>query len=102
MTPDLSVPPVDELLKIDSPTIANAIEAANVRNRNEGFTPVQIRCQFPELGRLCGFAVTAHAETITQSNEKHEAKYIDLFRAVAQAPKPAIVVFQVRRIEYEI
>ncbi|MGH9431894.1 MAG: RraA family protein [Terriglobia bacterium] len=85
---------LDELLKVDSPTISNAIETLNLRTKHEGFTPLQIRCQFPELGRLCGFAVTAQVETITQSYEKHEAEFIELFRAVANAPKPAAVVFQ--------
>lgn len=83
-----------ELLKIDSPTISNAIEILKLRPKHEGFTPLQIRCQFPELGRLCGFAVTAHVETITESNPKHEAEFIELFRAVDAAPKPAVVVFQ--------
>ncbi len=94
MTHELSSPLLDELLKIDTPTISNAIEILKLRPQHEGFTPSQIRCQFPELGRRCGIAVTAHVETITQSNEKREAEFVELFRAVAKTPKPAIVVFQ--------
>lgn len=94
MTHELSRPLLDELLKIDTPTISNAIETLKLRPQHEGFTPAQIRCQFPELGRRCGVAVTAHVETITRSNEKREAEFIELFRAVANTPKPAIVVFQ--------
>ena len=37
---------------IDSPTIANAIEAFAVRDRTEGFVSHRIRCLFPEMGVL--------------------------------------------------
>ena len=94
MTVGLSGSLLNELLRIDSPTISNAIETLKLRPKHEGFTPNAIRCQFPELGRLCGFAVTAHVETMTQSNQKHEAEFIDLFRAVEAFPKPAVLVFQ--------
>jgi len=57
---------IDYVKTVDSPTLSNAIELLKVRPRHAGFAPLQIRCLFPELGRLCGYAVTAHVETLTQ------------------------------------
>jgi regulator of RNase E activity RraA len=48
---------------VDSPTIANAIEPANLRDRTEGFIGGRVRCQFPDLGFMVGRALT-----VTMSN----------------------------------
>jgi 4-hydroxy-4-methyl-2-oxoglutarate aldolase len=55
ITPEL----LDALRRYDTPTVANAIETFNVRPRDEGFANIDIRCMFPELGRMVGFAATA-------------------------------------------
>jgi len=39
--------------------IANAIELFNLRPRNEGFMLPEIKCVFPEIGNMIGYAVTA-------------------------------------------
>src|SRR5882762_11271057 len=86
---------VIEFLKtVDSPTLSNAIEKLQIRPRDAGFTPLQIRCLFPELGRLCGYAVTAQVETVTQMHPNEERTYLELFKAVEDSPKPAVVAFQ--------
>src|SRR3989442_13874307 len=96
MTP--STPPTatltDYLKTIDSPTLSNAIELLQVQPRQAGFTPLQIRCLFPELGRMCGYAVTAQVETVTQLHATEERTFLELFQAVADSPKPAVVAFQ--------
>lgn len=79
---------------IDTPTLSNAIELLNVRKRNEGFTPLQIRCLFPEFGRMCGYAVTAQVETVTTAGPMGREGFPLLFEALAAAPKPAVVVLQ--------
>ena len=50
---------IEELKGITSPTIANAIEPFNVRPRNLGFTSGAIRCIFPDLPTMVGYACTA-------------------------------------------
>src|SRR5437016_12809646 len=85
---------VDYLKTIDSPTLSNAIEVLEVQPRHAGFTPLQIRCLFPELGRLCGYAVTAQVETVTQLHATEERTFLELFQAVADSPMPAVVAFQ--------
>jgi len=85
---------IEYLKTVDAPTISNAIEAFNLRPRNEGFTPCDIRCIYPELGRMCGWAVTAQVETITKAHPVGLETFRPLFEAVQNSPKPAIVAFQ--------
>jgi 4-hydroxy-4-methyl-2-oxoglutarate aldolase len=46
------------LARYDTPTLSNAIETFDVRNRDEGYTSQEIRCQFPDLPAVVGFAAT--------------------------------------------
>ena len=48
---------IDALRKISSPSIANAIETFKVRPRNVGHMTSEIKCLFPDLGPLVGYAV---------------------------------------------
>lgn len=82
------------LRTIDTPTVANAIEPFALRSRADGFPSAAIRCLFPELGVMCGYAVTAQVETVSSVNPLEEAEFINLFAAVETAQKPAIVVMQ--------
>ncbi|MGO8927673.1 MAG: RraA family protein [Limisphaerales bacterium] len=85
---------IEYLKTIDSPTLSNAIETLELQPRDAGFTPLQIRCLFPELGRLCGYAVTAQVETVTGMHLTEERTFLELFKAVENSPKPAVVAFQ--------
>ncbi len=81
------------LQSIDSPTIANAIEPFEVRDRCDGFIGGQIQCQFPDLGVMCGYALT-----VTVSNEHGSVKSKDgfwqMFEAVEAMPKPVVIVMK--------
>ena len=85
---------IEHLKTIDSPTLSNAIETLDLQRRDAGFTPLQVRCLFPELGRLCGYAVTAQVETVTGMHPTEEPPFLDLFKAVENSPQPAVVAFQ--------
>jgi len=88
---------IDALRKIDTPTVANAIEVLDVRNRATGFCDRRMRQLTPEMGVLCGYAVTVQAVTMTAEPFGREAgveKYLEICRALDAAPKPAMVVFQ--------
>ena len=85
---------IEYLTTVDSPTLSNAIEMLGVRPRSDGFTPSEMRCLFPELGRLCGWAVTAQVETISETHPYDPQTFPALFQAVADSPKPAVVVYQ--------
>ena len=85
---------IEYLKTIDTPTISNAIEQLHLRPRSEGFTPLQVRCLFPEFGVMCGYAVTAQVETMTEGNPREERGYVELFEAVEKSPRPAVIAFQ--------
>lgn len=85
---------IQYLMSIDTPTLANAIELLNVRPRREGFTPLGLHSLFPEFGRMCGYAVTAEVETVTESGAFRLDTFVELYRLVEQSPKPAIIVLQ--------
>lgn len=87
-------PYLEYLRSVDTPTLINAIELLKVRPNREGFTPLQIRCLFPELGRMCGYAVTAQVETITKTGPLEFDRFLELYRLVEAAPKPAVIVLQ--------
>ena len=55
MTDDL----LRALARYDSPTLANAIETFDMQSRDLGFADNRIKCMFPELGRMVGYAATA-------------------------------------------
>ena len=85
---------IEYLKSIDTPTLINGIELLKRRPNHEGFTPLEIRCLFPEMGRMCGYAVTAHVETITQTGSFDLQGFLDLYKLVEAAPKPAVIVLQ--------
>ena len=93
MKPPLSPEIIDALRKFDSPTLSNAIERLNVRDRTVGFTSMEVRCQFPELGPMVGYAVTCTANS-TYPGGPLPTKLNDLIDAIAAAPKPVVVVIQ--------
>jgi 4-hydroxy-4-methyl-2-oxoglutarate aldolase len=43
---------------VDSPTVANAIETLDVRDRRDGYIGGAVQCQFPDLGVMVGRALT--------------------------------------------
>ena len=96
MTPNraIQLSSIDYLTTIDTPTLSNSIEMLGVRPRNEGFTPLQIRCLFPELGRMCGYAATAQVETVTSTGPEDPDLFMQLYETVAGLPKPVVVAFQ--------
>lgn len=86
--------PIEYLKTVDTPTLVNAIELLRVRPNREGFTPLQLRCLFPEFGRMCGYAVTAQVESISQTEALDMQGFVDLYKLVEASPKPAVVVLQ--------
>jgi 4-hydroxy-4-methyl-2-oxoglutarate aldolase len=84
---------LDALRRIDSPTVSNAIEAFGVRSRLSGFAGWGLRCAFPELGTMVGYAVTCTAES-TAEKSRSERGLFRLWEAIEAAPKPAVVVIK--------
>ncbi len=88
----LSPQQIDALKRIDSPTIANAIETFEVRPRVSGYVGYDIRCIFPDMPPTVGYAVTCTVDSTTEGREG--IGFNALYELLEKAPKPAIVVMQ--------
>ena len=89
----LSVEQLEAMRRIDSPTVANAIEFFKVRDPTSGYASMELHCRFPQLPSMVGYAVTCTADSTTPA-PKQKSVRDDLFEAIHAAPKPAIVVIK--------
>jgi regulator of RNase E activity RraA len=94
MGPILSDEQIAALVAIDTPTICNAIETFEVRDRVEGFLGMDIRCLSPELGVMAGYALTARVDASTPGAPPDPAAWEAWVHAMDAAPKPTVLVFQ--------
>jgi len=88
----LTTDALDALRRITTPTIANAIETFKLRSRNEGFMDASIRCCFPELGAVAGYAVTAKIAARQPSDAA--LRPWELWQLVERSPKPSLLVIE--------
>jgi regulator of RNase E activity RraA len=84
---------LQSLARYDSCTLANAIETFDIQPRDVGFADNRIRCLFPELGPMVGYAATATivsrgAPPAGWAGAGHDA----LYAAVRTIPAPRVVV----------
>ena len=94
MTTPLTSVELDALRKIDTPTIANAIEPFNVRSDTDGFMGWNIRCLFPEMGVMLGYAVTATLDTTTHGRQHDRETRYKFFEAIEASPQPAVLALK--------
>jgi regulator of RNase E activity RraA len=85
---------LDTLRQFDAPTIANAIETFNIRPRNTGFMNADIRCMFPDMGVMVGYACTAIIAAAHQPSEPPPVDRPDWWRKIVETPAPRVVVMQ--------
>jgi regulator of RNase E activity RraA len=83
------------LRRTDTCTVSNAIETFNVRMRNEGFVHGEIRCMFPEMAPVAGYAVTARLRAAAPpiSGLCYYQRH-DFWQYVASIVGPKIVVMR--------
>jgi regulator of RNase E activity RraA len=78
------------LKRYDSPTLSNAIETFDVRPRDQGFASMDVRCMFPDLGVMVGFAATATIRARVEGASNEAA----LWAHVRSLPSPRVVVVE--------
>lgn len=83
-----------KLATTDSPTLSNAIEATKTRHLIEGFAGPRVRCLFPQLGVMVGYAVTVQIDTTSPGPAAVGAGLRELTELVEASPKPAVLVYQ--------
>ncbi|MGA2899100.1 MAG: RraA family protein [Candidatus Acidiferrales bacterium] len=86
---------LSQLRELSTCTVASAIETFNVRLRNVGFTNSSIRCIYPELPRLVGYAATARIRSADPPMEGH-SYYArpEWWQSIQTIPEPRVVVIQ--------
>ena len=89
----LSAEQLEELRRFNTPTISNAIEVFDIRDRHLGFLPHQIRCLLPDLGAVIGYAVTSQTVAAKPSSTAPDLT-TEYLRYVADQPGPKIAVGQ--------
>jgi regulator of RNase E activity RraA len=82
------------LRKINSPTIANAIEMFEVRPRNAGYLSPEVRCLFPALGPMVGYAFTAMISADLPSKGCRTLQRSEYWAASSTTHPPRIAVIQ--------
>jgi regulator of RNase E activity RraA len=81
------------LRSIDSPTLSNAIERFKIRPLTSGYAGYELRCVYPELSPMVGYAVTCTADSTTEEPQ-HPRGLFPLWEALEKAPKPSILVIK--------
>jgi 4-hydroxy-4-methyl-2-oxoglutarate aldolase len=81
------------LRSIDSPTIANAIEPFELRDRCDGFIGGRVQCQFPDLGVMVGRAVTVTMSSAPGPIATRDG-YWRMWDALAAMPGPSVLAIQ--------
>jgi 4-hydroxy-4-methyl-2-oxoglutarate aldolase len=86
---------IQSLARLDSCTVANAIETFDVRLRNTGFTDSSVRCMFDELPPMVGYAATARVRTSEPPMEgSNYFDRTDWWNHILTIPQPRIVVVE--------
>lgn len=95
MKTPLTAEQLEALRRLDAGTLANAIESFQHRLRNEGFTDGSVRCLFPNLPSIIGYAVTVKirgsAPPVAGDSYLDRTDWWDY---VVSVPAPRIVVVQ--------
>lgn len=78
------------IARLDTPTIANALEELNIRPRTEGFLRPEVRCVSPVKGTVVGYAVTGLISARHRSPKALGRS--DYWDAIVSIPAPRMVV----------
>ncbi len=81
---------MESLRRWSTCAVSNGIELFNIRPRNEGFILPEIKCIFPELGAMIGYAVTAVISA--DSPEGRRIQPPDWWEMILKIPEPRVIV----------
>jgi 4-hydroxy-4-methyl-2-oxoglutarate aldolase len=95
LAPELDETQLAALRQLDTCTVCNAIETFGVRLRNAGFADSSIRCFFPDIGPLVGYAATARLRSGDPpiSGRMYHNR-TEWWTDILRIPAPRIVVFE--------
>jgi 4-hydroxy-4-methyl-2-oxoglutarate aldolase len=93
----MTVPDIvfDKLKTLDTCTASNAIERLNVRLRNEGFIAGALRCRFPALKTMLGYAVTGRIRSSSPPmSGRCYYDRMDFWKYLTTLPEPRVLVLE--------
>jgi regulator of RNase E activity RraA len=91
----LSAGQLESLRRLDSCTLANAIESFQVRLQNEGFVDDSVRCLFPHLKPMVGHAATVKVRgSAPPTADSRYPDRTDWWDYILSLPAPRVVVVQ--------
>lgn len=90
----LSIVELESLKRLSSPAIANAIETFNIRRRDEGYMDSSIKCIFPDLGPIVGYACTAQVSAKNPPTAQEEENRYGYLQSIKKMKTPRIPVVQ--------
>lgn len=86
---------LEALRRLDACTLANAIEAFHERLRNEGFMDHTVRCLFPRVEPMLGYAATIKIRgSAPPTTDGVYADRTDWWDYIQSIPLPRVVVVQ--------
>jgi regulator of RNase E activity RraA len=86
---------LEALRHIDACTLANAIETFSVRLRDEGFADSSVRCLFPKLNAMVGYAVTVKIHGANPPvGARNYIERSDWWNFLLTIPSPRVVVVE--------
>jgi 4-hydroxy-4-methyl-2-oxoglutarate aldolase len=84
---------LNQLREFDTCTLSNAMERLQVRPRNEGFIIGTVRCQFPKMPPVAGYAATGRIRSsMPPISGGWYYEHMDFWRYVESVQSPRIVV----------
>jgi regulator of RNase E activity RraA len=93
--PALKAEQIEALRRLDACTLANAIETFHERLRNEGFVDSSVRCLFPQLHPMVGYAATVKIRgSAPPTADGSYAPRTDWWDYIVSLPTPRVVVVQ--------
>jgi 4-hydroxy-4-methyl-2-oxoglutarate aldolase len=90
----LTAQEIEALRRFNSPTIANAVETFKVRSNLEGVTDSRLRCLYPRLGPVVGYACTAVIISNEPAPRQRRVSRRDYWEYVQSFPGPRLSVVQ--------
>ncbi|MCX8038192.1 MAG: RraA family protein [Candidatus Sumerlaeia bacterium] len=90
----LTLAEIEALKRFTTPTVSNAIELLGYEANDIRFMSAEIRCFFPDLGPMVGFAATATIVTEKETAKLGHPVPYEHWKAVLQVPAPRVIVVQ--------
>lgn len=88
----LTADQLNQLRRVPTPTVANAVERFGLHASDEGYTDASIRCIYPDLGAIVGYAGTLVIRSDRPGHKPRLSSRKPYWDHFAKHPAPRIVV----------